>query len=120
MKLYISGPMSGYPDNNESAFRAAAEALKENGYESIVPHDLDAEHPVSSWGSALGRDVQILADDATIDGIVLLEGWEQSDGARVEVLITLLRKKAIAELGARGLPRALTKAEIKHRLMEAL
>lgn len=120
MKLYISGPMSGYDDDNEPAFRAAAASLQANGYDSIVPHDLDKDFPTSTWGEALGRDVRILADDTTIDGIVLLEGWEQSDGARVEVLTALLRKKFISELNALGEPRAITRAEITHRLLEAI
>lgn len=120
MKLYISGPMTGIDAYNEPAFREAAAGLQAHGYEYVLPHDLDVEHPVTTWGSALGRDVQIIADDATIDGILLLPGWEKSDGARIEVLTAYLRKKIVAYPDATGAPMSIHRNEVKHLLRGAL
>lgn len=103
--FYISGPMSGIPQFNFAAFAEAARVLREQGYTIVSPHEMDTPEmqaaawksatgsmddlpPGESWGTMLGRDVQIIAD--VCDGIVLLPGWEKSRGARLEVVVGLL------------------------------
>lgn len=109
MKIYLSGPMSGIPAFNVPAFKAAAEYLRlDPTYEVVSPHEVDEEGGIGgfvkqsangdikdlaacgeTWGSLLGRDVKIIADDK-FDAIVLLRGWEKSKGARLEVFLGLL------------------------------
>lgn len=109
MKVYLAGPMSGIPGFNIPAFEAAAEVLRGQGYEVVVPHELDDasglgkeklmaseqgatedhEKLGKTWGDLLARDVKLIADEG-IEGIVVLKGWEKSRGARLEVYVGLL------------------------------
>lgn len=89
--LYVAGPMTGYDEWNFPAFAKAADELREHGYEVVSPHEIDLEEgfdPLSDGAgfdlrSALERDV---AEVLKADGLALLDGWEESSGATVEVL----------------------------------
>lgn len=92
MKIYLSGPMSGRPEYNFPEFHAAAARLRNAGFEVISPAELDGDPPPGvapgdcTYNSYLARDVQIVADP-TIAGIAVLDGWEESGGARLEVTV---------------------------------
>lgn len=103
MKVYIAGPMSGIPQFNIPAFDAAAKYLRNEGFEVVSPAEVDGpvareyllrspdgDHadlpPGEGWSFYLSRDFRILADEG-IEGIVTLDGWEKSRGARLEVLM---------------------------------
>lgn len=98
--FYLAGPMSGHPQFNFPAFFKAAENLRTEGYNVVNPAELDEEierheamkspdgahgslDHVKTWRQCLRRDVDIVLDD-NCAGIILLEGWEQSKGARME------------------------------------
>lgn len=94
MRIYIAGPITGYPDLNESAFRHEAERLRAVGHEPVIPHDIEAhEHegdcpptyskPMPGHGSAcfLRADIKTLLE---CDAVRMLPGWEHSVGARLE------------------------------------
>lgn len=79
MKVYISGPMTGYPGYNYPAFHAAENELRSRGYDTLNP----ARHPAQeSWVDYLRLD---LVDVLAADGLALLPGWEASRGAQLEV-----------------------------------
>ncbi|WP_175980038.1 DUF4406 domain-containing protein [Caballeronia zhejiangensis] len=80
MKLYIAGPMSGYPELNFPAFHAEAARLRAMGFEIVNPAEIDVG-PNPDWLTAMRADIKQLVD---CDGIALLQGWEQSPGANVE------------------------------------
>jgi hypothetical protein len=80
MKLYIAGPMSGYPELNFPAFHAEAARLRALGFEIVNPAEIDVG-PNPDWLSCMRADIRELV---TCDGIALLPGWEQSKGATVE------------------------------------
>ena len=40
MKLYICGPMAGYPDLNAAQFKLVQVELEKRGYETVNPHDV--------------------------------------------------------------------------------
>lgn len=78
---YIAGPMTGYPEWNHPAFYAMAEKLRAAGHAVICPAELhEASHDVP-WHWYLRRD---LAELVKCDRIVLLPGWWESRGARLE------------------------------------
>lgn len=104
---YIAGPMSGIPRFNIPAFDEAAAKLREKGFNIVSPAELDDpitremaynspdgatlqdKHPNGeSWGDFLSRDVKLVADK--VQGVIVLPGWEQSRGARLEVMVALL------------------------------
>ncbi|MCK9601527.1 MAG: DUF4406 domain-containing protein [Sphaerochaeta sp.] len=81
MRIYIAGPMTGYPDYNRDSFEVAAIALKLHNHESVNPreHDLPDDAP---WADHLRAD---LTDLLTVDAVAVLPGWECSRGASLEV-----------------------------------
>lgn len=104
-RIYIAGPMTGIPQFNFPAFDAAAEHLRQIGYEVVSPAELDdpddREAALQSkdgsmlnghgkqkktWGDFLARDVKLLADGG-IEGIFVLPGWNKSSGARLETFV---------------------------------
>lgn len=81
--LYLSGPMSGVADNNFPAFFAAETALREAGYAVVNPAVSDMA-PESPWEAFLRDDLRKMLG---CDGVVVLPGWDQSQGARLEVYV---------------------------------
>ena len=78
--IYLSGPMTGYPEFNFPAFRAEATRLRREGYRVVNP----AEHGQdfgNSWADYLRKDIELLL---RCDRIHLLPGWADSKGARLE------------------------------------
>lgn len=93
MKLYIAGPMSGYPDHNFPAFNAMAKELRGLGFEVVNPAEL-AEDDSQPWEYYMRRDIPLLCQ---CDGIVLLPGWQHSDGAQLEHHIAVKLKMEIVQ-----------------------
>jgi hypothetical protein len=100
-RVYLAGPMRGYPRWNVAAFDSAADQWRALGCEVVNPCDLcpgldprtvpperlDAAANDPSWL----REV-ILADCqqvCQVDAVVVLPGWERSYGATVEVSLAL-------------------------------
>ena len=108
-KFYLAGPMTGYEQFNFPAFHAAAKALRAKGLEIISPAEMDEENGVAekamasesgdlidaeikeTWGDLLARDVKLIADG--VDGIIFLDGWQASRGARLEAFVGILCDK---------------------------
>lgn len=89
MRLYISGPMTGLPDLNFPAFRAAQAELGALGHDTVNPVDKGEGDPDKAWADYLRED---LVDMLTCQGVALLDGWENSKGACLE-------RHVAAELG---------------------
>lgn len=99
MKVYISGPITGYPDRNAQEFKSAQEALQRFGHETVNPLDISADHD----GPCVGPEVErhddssghrygchVRADILAVfdcDAMFMLPGWHQSRGARVEYAV---------------------------------
>jgi hypothetical protein len=117
MKIYLAGPMSGIPQFNIPLFREATELLRKRGYEVVSPAEVDEQHGLpnallmtfengditalekqsgQTWGDMMARDVKIIGDGGITD-IVVLPGWENSKGARLEVFVGLLAKCIVRE-----------------------
>ena len=83
-RLYISGPMTGYPRKNFPAFWRAKTVLLNAGYVIISPADLDVFAPEDTWEECLRRDIK---SEMLCEGIATLPGWKKSKGAQLEVYI---------------------------------
>lgn len=94
MRIYISGPITGYADNNRAVFQSAKRALQEDLWgetpigdyapEVVNPLDLPHQDQLPSWSSYLKRDI---AELLTCDAVATLPGWQESRGAQLEVHI---------------------------------
>jgi hypothetical protein len=98
MRIYVAGPMRGYPDFNFPAFDDATEKLRALGHEVFSPAERDREvHganvndsktgdltdvPQFDLRGALAADLEWVCKYA--DAVVLLDGWEKSKGALAE------------------------------------
>ena len=81
--IYLSGPMTGLPDYNYPAFNAMAAQLRRHGFTVVNPAELNADRPDGAvWSDYLRRDIAALMG---CTHIVLLPGWKNSRGARIEV-----------------------------------
>lgn len=91
---YIAGPMTGIPAYNFPAFDAARDMLSEQGHYVMSPADLDRENGFDAIQTpdkvvtaefvraARKRDIEAIE---MCDAIYMLEGWEDSVGARAEL-----------------------------------
>lgn len=81
MRIYLSGPMTGIPEFNYPAFNQAAAQLREKGYEVENP----AENPAPESGAWVDWMRLAIKQMADCDTIVLLDGWQKSKGALIEL-----------------------------------
>lgn len=81
--IYISGPMTGLPQNNFPAFHAAAQDWRTAGYAVRNPAEVGEEVGLA-WTDYMRKDLKLLAECNTI---FLLQGWEKSQGAHLELQI---------------------------------
>lgn len=94
-RLYISGPVSGIEHDNYDAFSDASYSLRAARYDVTVPHHfvkagdtheaamLLCVHELMTYRERDGHEPKPL-----YDGVALLPGWEQSEGARLEKAVS--------------------------------
>jgi hypothetical protein len=80
--------MTGLPEYNYPAFRAAEKALREAGYGVLNPVDAEDLNPTpgrpQEWHWYMRHALRMVLAS---DGIALLPGWENSRGATLEVQV---------------------------------
>lgn len=95
-RIYIAGPMSGLPDFNYPSFDRAEQDLAAAGFEPSSPAVLAHLSPTDpgeladglSYEDVLASSLQMLLN---ADAVALLDGWESSHGARLEVALARRR-----------------------------
>lgn len=107
-KIYIAGPMSGIPEFNFPAFYAAAESLKEDGFDIVFnPANKELERKLDPGAYSNGDHVKAsqtgfnfreayLWDVSKViesDAIYMLKGWERSPGAIGEHAVAVAMQK---------------------------
>ena len=80
-KVYISGPITGIDFGNRFAFSCARNALELCGYEAVDPSEVQLGDD-ATWTDYMRADLKLLLD---CDYIYMLEGWENSRGARLRI-----------------------------------
>lgn len=91
---YISGPMSGLPDNNYPAFFSAESELQKS-FKVLNParNKLDPGQR-DTWTNWMRKALLLMLSEHTTH-IALLPGWEYSDGAHAELYVARLLKMQI-------------------------
>lgn len=95
-KLYLSGPMTNVPLNNEPAFSKAAKALRKKGYTVISPPELDRVSKHRTWEGYLRRDLSFLVK---CDAVATLPNWKKSRGANLEVYVAKALSMPVHSVG---------------------
>ncbi len=85
-RVYVSGPMTGYPDNNFPAFDLAASKLRDLGYQVCSPADTDKYLGQLTHEQYLRFDFERVLE---ADFLVALKGWQKSMGALSELLMAV-------------------------------
>lgn len=102
MRVYIAGPMSNLPLYNFPAFDGVAHAWREQGHYVSSPADItralwwerygrqyDPATDCAEWGDPVTSELfrRDLAAVWDADVIVLLPGWPDSRGAKMEIAV---------------------------------
>jgi hypothetical protein len=87
--IYVSGPMTHFPEYNRPAFCSACEELRALGYEVVSPHEVKLDiNPnwteLEKWDAYMRADIALLLQAKSV---VVLEHWQSSRGALLEVHI---------------------------------
>ena len=94
LKVFISGPITGYENNNRAKFYEAERILRGLGFDVFNPVWMDF---TDSW-----THEEIMAVDlaalATCDAIYQLDGWEDSKGALEEFYFAIKHSKEFVTL----------------------
>ena len=86
-KLYLAGPMTGYPNHNLAEFARARKVLRAAGHEVLCPGEMSEEplkRGIADRAFYMNQDIPMVM---RADGIVLLKGWTASQGANTEALV---------------------------------
>lgn len=115
-RIYLAGPMQGLPHFNFPRFNAVAAALRDDGHQVFNPAEKDIERHGEDIGAdnasgsvadakekhgfclrtALAADLKFICE--TADMLVLLPGWEKSQGAQAEWRTALALKSEGMEI----------------------
>ena len=93
-RVYIAGPMTGYVDLNFPAFHRVAKLYRDRGCYVINPAEINGgpnepalynamspEDKYEHWVNCMKKDISALL---TCEMIVMLPGWTESTGAKLE------------------------------------
>ena len=92
MKIYISGKISGTDlTETRKRFAVVAKAMKRLGYEHVNPLD-NGLSEYDTWEAHIIKDIATLLQ---CKAIYMLQGWEESKGARIEHYIATKKRMPI-------------------------
>lgn len=80
-KIYLSGPMRNKPDLNIGLFDLVALELREGGHTVFSPAETFDRDYTKDFATYMREDYKAILE---ADRIVMLPGWQDSEGARLE------------------------------------
>jgi len=86
MKYYLCGPIDsiGHKSDNVAAFEEATKKLRKLGFTVMSPVELGTDG--LPYLEFIRRDMKQLLE---CDGLILLPGWPQSRGCKIEVMLAM-------------------------------
>ena len=92
-RIFISGPMTGYANWNYPKFDIVENILIANGFEAVNPATIGRKFGPEKVDTdpVLYKEMEaeIQKAERTCDAILLLKGWEESKGVRLELKTAL-------------------------------
>lgn len=92
-RIFISGPMTGIKDFNFPLFNAVAAKLRDYGFDVVNPVDICRKYKKEKVLTDRNVFAQMIAEqqeaERTCDVLMLLPGWEDSKGVRLELKTAL-------------------------------
>ena len=85
-RLFVSGPMSGLPGYNLPAFAEATDLLESVRFRDVVNPGRFGVIPGYEWRDYMRDSIRGLL---LCDAVAVLDGWQESKGARLEVTIAM-------------------------------
>ncbi|UCG32149.1 MAG: DUF4406 domain-containing protein [Phycisphaerales bacterium] len=85
-RLYLAGPMSGYPKHNFPLFNRVATRLRDMGYHVFNPAENKDGGKLRPRSFYMWLDIPALLES---EAVVVLPGWEHSRGASLEVWLAV-------------------------------
>lgn len=85
MKIYLSGPMRGYPESNYPLFHQVTALLRSKGYYVYNPAEFKHDEDIFPLRKAFAEYCKFICEEAS--AIVLLPGWENSLGVSAELAL---------------------------------
>jgi hypothetical protein len=96
---YLAGPMRGYDHYNFPEFHKQAAWLRDNGWLIFSPAerdeadpDIDHQEDIAGWTGTRGLDYFMAFDLKAVcetDAVILMKGWQESQGARLEAMVAV-------------------------------
>ena len=93
-KMYLSGPMTGFPNYNHELFNRVAEEFRQVGFSVCSPAEFFDGDITKERKEYMREAVKYMLE---ADTIVLLPGWQESKGARLEAAIATELELTIVE-----------------------
>ena len=100
-RIFISGPMTGYIGHNYYIFEKVEECLRTAGYECVNPAAIGKKYNPEkvdkdkSLYCAMEKEIQ--EAERTCNVLLLLPGWEDSIGVRLELRTAIELKMKIIQ-----------------------
>lgn len=93
MKIYVAGPMRNFPEYNFPAFHEATATLRRLGHDVFNPAERDLQDGFDpTIDKALPLTYYMRIDLPAVcesDAVVVLPGWQLSQGANIEVFVAM-------------------------------
>lgn len=83
MILYVAGPMTGKPDKNRLAFAEAESNLVAFGHTVLTPWSVEGDGS-QTWEWYMREALKLMLQ---AEGVALLDDWQESRGALLEVTV---------------------------------
>ncbi len=90
--IYISGKMSGLPDLGKDNFDKVVKILRNNSRSCILnPYEMVDQTQNISWEESMRIDILDVME-RQVKAMVLMDNWQDSRGATLEVILFLVLK----------------------------
>lgn len=96
MKVYLAGPMTGYPDFNFPAFHERAAEWRAEGWDVFSPAESFGGDTSKPYAEYMRHDIEAIL---SCDALAVLPNWQKSKGASFEVALARMLALPVYDAG---------------------